>query len=215
MSGRYSVTIRSTAGCTGTVVLTTSVVVSARNAIPTITGIRVNGQLPNNQNTVPVLEGRAINFSVTASNAVTYSWRSSTGFSSTLQNPSIANASVANAGQYVVVAQNGCQFFGARTVNVAIVRSSRMALSEAPRFPLVVEAYPNPTRNNLTIRVNQALSQDAQLRVVDVLGSEVHFQELKPQDTEVNLSVRAWASGVYVVSVEAQGERASVRVHKD
>jgi surface protein len=218
MSGTYSVRIASTAGCTGTVTLTVSVVVSPRNAIPTVTSIRVNGQLPNNQNTVSVLEGAAVNFSVTAFNTVTYSWRSSTGFSSTLQNPSIANASVANAGQYVVVAQNGCQFFGARTVNVAIIRSSRVsAAKEETKLSLQLSVAPNPVTDWLAIRADGVDGSALHLRVVDVQGRSCLRTMLEPVEGKAvhRFDLRPLPVGLYLLEAEDQhGQRATVKVVK-
>lgn len=57
----------------------------------------------------PICEGTALNFSAQNVNSGTFSWSHSNGFTSAVQNPSIAAASAAAAGQYTcVVSVNGC-----------------------------------------------------------------------------------------------------------
>jgi len=76
---------------------TTNVVV---NPVPVITAIGSNS---------PVCSGTTITLTATANAGSTYAWTGPNGFSSNVQNPTIPNASNANAGNYNCVATlNGC-----------------------------------------------------------------------------------------------------------
>lgn len=59
----------------------------------------------------PVCAGEAVTFTTSSSDALTYSWSGPNGFSSTLASPTIANATVSDAGTYELVVENqatGC-----------------------------------------------------------------------------------------------------------
>jgi hypothetical protein len=215
MEGTYSVSVIEWA-CTTSA--TTSVAVNALNKVPTITSVRVNGLLPNARNIVTVPAGQPINFSVTAINAIYYSWRSSTGFSSTLQNPSIANASIANQGQYVVVARNGCQFFGARTVVVQIGSSpTRIASAEdAEGIEMEINAYPNPVSKTLTVEVRLKEAQPLQLKLLNSIGqSNGSWQLSEPSTTHrTELDLSHLTGGIYLLEAQAGQQRAVKRVVK-
>jgi len=64
---------------------------------------------PIASNSGPVCEGATVNIAATDIIGATYQWSGPGGFSSTLQNPSITNATAAMSGPYTVVAtKNGC-----------------------------------------------------------------------------------------------------------
>ena len=99
-SGDYDVVVTDANGC-GSATSSVSVVI---NENPVIDNISNNG---------PICAGSTLDLSVTVSGGTalyTYSWSGPDGFSSTAQNPSIANATTANAGDYdvVVTDANGC-----------------------------------------------------------------------------------------------------------
>jgi hypothetical protein len=83
-------------GC-GVISATTSVVV----------GVNLNGT--NAANNSPVCVGSSIQLSATFLSGATYSWTGPNGFTSTIHNPVIPNASFANAGNYqVLISSVGC-----------------------------------------------------------------------------------------------------------
>jgi hypothetical protein len=178
----------------------------------------VNGQLPNARGIVTVPTGQAINFSITASNALTYSWQSSTGFSSTLQNPSISNATIANQGQYIVVARNNCQFFAARSVSVRIgSASTRLTNAEdAEGIEIEINAYPNPVSNSLTVEVRLKEAHPLQLKLLNSAGQTSGTWQLSEASTvhrtELNLS--DLTGGIYLLEAQAGQQRAVKRVVK-
>ena len=95
MAGTYSVTV-TTNGCTSGVG-TTAVVVNATPATPTASS------------NTPVCTGNTINLSTPAVAGATYSWTGPNSFGSSVQNPSVTNATTAMSGTYsVTVTANGC-----------------------------------------------------------------------------------------------------------
>ncbi len=97
-SGTYLVTVTDGNGCTSAAG-STSVTVNPNPATPTASN---NG---------PICAGSALSLSATSTTAgVSYSWTGPNGFSSNAQNPSIANATTAASGTYLVTVTdgNGC-----------------------------------------------------------------------------------------------------------
>ncbi|MFD2161777.1 LamG-like jellyroll fold domain-containing protein [Paradesertivirga mongoliensis] len=77
-------------------------------------------------NNGPVTAGSAINLAATGTG--TFAWTGPNGFTSALQNPSISNASSANAGTYTVtINQNGCT--NTASTNVVVLSTPARALS--------------------------------------------------------------------------------------
>ncbi len=106
-AGTYTVVATNANNCTAEA--STTVVV---NAVPTITA----------SNTGEYCEGQTISLSAT-SNATSFAWSGPNGFTSTLQNPTIANSTVSNAGTYTVVAANanGCS---AEATTIVVVNTT-------------------------------------------------------------------------------------------
>ena len=119
-SGTYNVTI-TVAGCTS-VAGTTSVVVNALPATPTASN---NG---------PLCAGATLNLSTPLVAGATYAWTGPNSFSSTLQNPTIATVTAADAGTYnVTVTVAGCtSVAGTTTVVINPVPATPTASNNGP-----------------------------------------------------------------------------------
>ncbi len=103
MSGTYTVTVTSAAGCSSTGTTTVTV-----NALPVVTA-----------SSGTFCEGSTINLSSTGGSM--YSWTGPNSFSSTSQNPALANATPAMAGTYTVTATNsGTSCSNTATTTVAL-----------------------------------------------------------------------------------------------
>ena len=89
--------------------------------------VGVTGLSLNSNATASVSGGACVGSTIqlTASGGATYSWTGPGGFTSTLQNPVIPNASIANNGNYVcvVTAANGCSGTASVIVNVGAAPS--------------------------------------------------------------------------------------------
>ena len=95
----------------------------------------------------PLCAGSTVNFTASsATTGVTYLWSGPGAFSSPLQNPSIANATVANSGNYFVTASlNGCTSLAAM---VSVV------VNPTPALPAATSNAPICANNNLSLFSN-------------------------------------------------------------
>jgi hypothetical protein len=76
---------------------------------------------PTASNTGPYCAGSTISLSTPAVSGATYSWTGPAGFASAVRNPTIPNATVANAGQYsVTVTAGGCLTSSPGTTSVTV-----------------------------------------------------------------------------------------------
>jgi len=83
----------------------------------------------------PVCSGNALNFSTQALAGATYNWTGPNGYRSSTQNPVIANASMADAGDYhLSVTVNGCQS--------ASPSSTTVGVKQTPTPPAVANNSP-------------------------------------------------------------------------
>jgi len=120
-AGSYTVVITDASGCSATASTTVAV-----------------GSQPVAANSGPVCDGGTINLSATA--GTSYAWTGPNGFTSNLQNPVIANATLAAAGSYTVIVGglSGCSGVATTTVTInpkplvtASVNSSTLCAGEA------------------------------------------------------------------------------------
>lgn len=116
-AGTYIVTVTDTQGCTRVA----SVTVSVTNQIMALASY--NG---------PLCTGAML--SLTASGGVSYAWAGPNGFTNNTQNPNINNATIQNAGTYIVTvtAANSCQ----ATASVEVVIHGTLNVSSSSNTPV-------------------------------------------------------------------------------
>ncbi len=102
-NGAYLLTVTNTNGCTASA--TTSVTIYA---LPTATA----------SSNSPICSGTTLNLS--ASGGTSYAWTGVSGYSSTDQNPSIANANISATGKYQVIVTNGNNCTAMATTSVTV-----------------------------------------------------------------------------------------------
>ena len=221
MSGTYSATVRNSGGCSTTV--STSVVVSP-NVAPSITSLRVNGNLPNAQtNTVTACTNAPVTLTVAATNAVTYSWRGPTGagsgFTSSLASPVEMPIASPRQGQYTVTVRNGCQVFNQRVINIQLINCSNTRLANAEdteAIEMEINAYPNPVSKTLRVEVRLKEPAAVQLKLLNSVGQTNGTWQLSEvrnfHQTELNLA--DLQGGVYLLEAQAGSQRAVKRVVK-
>ncbi|HKS25131.1 MAG TPA: IPT/TIG domain-containing protein [Thermoanaerobaculia bacterium] len=137
-AGTYSLTV-TVNGCTSPAG-TTSVVV---NPIPST---------PSPSNGGPYCAGGTISLSTPTVSGAAYHWTGPNGFTSALQNPTRANATLADAGTYfVTVTVNGCPSAGGTTsVVVSSVPATPLASNGGPYCAGATIALSTPTVANAT-----------------------------------------------------------------
>jgi gliding motility-associated-like protein len=122
-AGVYSVTATSL-GCTSTKG-TTNVIVNPIPATPTVTS------------NSPICVGQTLNLSTSAVGGASYSWNGPNSYTSSVQNPSISNAAVINAGTYsLAVTVSGCTS-ATGTVN-AVINSTPVTPTASVNNPVCV-----------------------------------------------------------------------------
>ena len=132
-TGTYSITI-TVAGCTsaaGTVAVTV-------NSAPVS---------PTASSNTPVCTGDSLLLSSSTIAGATYSWTGPNAFTSTLQNPFIANTTLLGAGTYTVVANNGCASSPATTV--VVVNPTPITPTAGSNSPICVGSTLNLTSNTV------------------------------------------------------------------
>ncbi len=102
-AGVYSVTVTDAHNCQNTI--NTTVVI---NALP----------VPTISSNSPICAGATLNLS--AGGGISYSWSGPNGFTSTLQNPSIVNATIAASGLYTVTVTNSNQCREEISININV-----------------------------------------------------------------------------------------------
>ena len=129
MAGVYSVTA-TVAGCPGPAGTTTVVI----NPTP-IT--------PSASSNSPVCQGTTINLSTPLVSGATYAWSGPNGFTSSLQNPIVANAQAVNAGSYsVTVTMAGC---------ISAAGSTTVVVNPTPATPTASSSSPDCVGQTLTL----------------------------------------------------------------
>jgi gliding motility-associated-like protein len=140
-SGQYAVSVEVN-GCTSPPALTTVTV----NSLPIVPAITSNS---------PVCSGNTLSLFAPAFPGTVYSWTGPNGFTSSSQNPAIANASLQNAGNYQLsVSLNGCWSASASTTGILVKQTpsapsltSNSPLCEGSTLNLAASAVPGGTCN--------------------------------------------------------------------
>lgn len=102
---------------------------------------------PNATSNAPICAGNTLSFGAPSSN-VNYLWTGPNGFTDSVQNPSIANATTSMSGSYYLTVENiatGCVSF-ADTVNVLV--------NVTPVLPNIISNAPLCVGSNLTLTAN-------------------------------------------------------------
>jgi hypothetical protein len=85
------------------------------------------------------------------------------------------------------------------------------SMSESEK--MLVQVYPNPATDLLTIRVGESIpSKPLNVNVVDVMGHVVFAESVSA--SEFRLDVSQWPSGVYFLQVEQDGQRFGRKILK-
>ncbi|MBI3511610.1 MAG: PKD domain-containing protein [Bacteroidetes bacterium] len=175
-NGTYSVTV-TVAGCSSSSAATTTVTINATPAPPTASS------------NSPLCVGSTLNLSASNVAGATYSWTGPSSFSSSTQNNTIANVTLANGGTYTVtVTVNGCTSNNA-TTNVVI--------HPIPNPPVASSNSPVCTGNTLNLTANNIAGATYSWTGPNSFSSGVQ----NPNITNITLA----GAGTYSVTVTVLG----------
>ncbi|OGX86016.1 hypothetical protein BEN47_13645 [Hymenobacter lapidarius] len=109
-----------------------------------------------------------------------------------------------------------CQAHGAPgfgQYGVLTVVATPSAALDARTAGITLNVYPNPTRGQITVQLNQKPGADYKLRVSNIIGQEVRTIALKPELTAAGLPVDLsnLRAGVYFYSLVVDGKVASTK----
>ncbi len=132
-SGLYTLVTTSTSGCQS---ISTSILVVVTNAISTTSNSSICSGNTLSLSTTLVAPGLGL---------TTYFWEGPSGFSSTLQNPTISNTTAVMSGTYTVTATTG---------GVSASESIDVIIYDTPTVPIINTNSPVCSGNTLTITAN-------------------------------------------------------------
>lgn len=105
-----------------------------------------------------------------------------------------------------------CQAHGAAggigQAGTLIVSGTPSAKLDARTAGVILSVYPNPSRGQVTVQLNQKAGQDYKLRLSNIIGQEVRTIALKPELTTTGLPVDLsdLHAGVYFYSLLVDGK---------
>ena len=181
MSGNYEVTATLN-GCTSSIE-TTSVAV---NLIPIAPIANYNG---------PVDEGDTLTLLATTIAGASYLWSGPNGFTSTLQNPMVSNATtLVMAGTYAVtVTVNGCT---SNAENILVIVNTTVGGNNMLNKHNIT-IYPNPTSDKVTMNYNGV--NLISYTIYNSLGAIVQQGNIYHGSNLIDVS--AFANGIYTIRV--------------
>lgn len=206
MAGVYTLAVKGTGGCSGT--NTISVQVISKNSV----------SVSSNS---PVAQGGTIQLSANGGLAYSksYQWGGPNSFSSTLQNPTRANAIKAYGGKYLLTFNGAC---GTATASLSVVVNSSMrevavdgGITE-PVIDMEWDTYPNPFTNTLKVEIKLRKASPLGLKIFDAIGRERGVWESKAElfIHRFELDLSDWQGGIYLMEAQTPDTRQMKRVVK-
>ncbi|MBX3164985.1 MAG: T9SS type A sorting domain-containing protein [Bacteroidetes bacterium] len=189
----YTVTLRAANG-SGTASISQTIAVVPRTPIPVI--------LPN----TPLISVCALTttLGVSPGGADSYIW--SDGSTTSVIDIPVPNVSSSN----VTYSISGTNFCGTNTVSrTYVIENTCVGISENTLSERL-SVYPNPAHEQFTVYLPNANSIYT-IKMINVLGSVVYEESVK-NTSSLNINVANNAKGVYFLSVEANGEKATKKI---
>lgn len=151
----------------------------------------------------PACTGSSIYFSASTTSTLTlnYLWSGPNSFTSSVQNPNIANASLTNAGTYTVIVYDaiGCSENAIINMSVSVCTGISEITSE-----INAKLFPNPNTGNFKV----GLEEDCSISIINSIGQEVFTGQLSKGNNFINL--QAYPDGIYMVRFFSNNEKSKV-----
>ncbi|QIP12050.1 T9SS type A sorting domain-containing protein [Spirosoma aureum] len=151
---------------------------------------------------------------LSATGGGTYLWQGPNNYSSSVQNPSIANAKAGMSGDYVVKVTNteSCTASASVKVTVSLITGIE---PDADGIGLTVS--PNPISEECTIKLVLDKPAPAMVRLLSTAGKEVRQWESNKSTRfhEATFRLADLPAGLYIIQVKANDKTASEKVLKN
>ncbi|HEX8326146.1 MAG TPA: T9SS type A sorting domain-containing protein [Hymenobacter sp.] len=101
-----------------------------------------------------------------------------------------------------------CTSHGGMTGTLIVTAATPTATLDARTAGISLSVYPNPSRGQVIVQLNQRPGQDYKLRLSNIIGQEIRTIALKPELTAAGLPVdlNDLRSGVYFYSLLVEGK---------
>jgi hypothetical protein len=154
------------------------------------------------QDTMPCI---GVPYMMDAGPGLIYLWSDgSTNQTLTVSSSNVYSVTVSNA--------SGCE--NSDAINVTFVTCAVSNPSTANRSG-VVNIYPNPVHNELTVNVSKIKDTDVTLTLTDILGNKLFFSnESANYGYSKKIDIHALPAGIYLMKVEYNGEVNTSRIIK-
>lgn len=144
----------------------------------------------------------AYQFTDSSAAATSWNWDFGDGNSSALENPTHTYTA---QGIYTVVltVSNGCG-----TDTISKVLDTTVGIEDA--FASQVQVWPNPSNGLFQVQLPEGLIAPVTLRVVDLMGQEVHVSEVEQE--KVGLDLQGLSKGIYLLHLNYMGSEHSIKL---
>jgi subtilisin-like proprotein convertase family protein len=200
-----TLSVRATNGCGTSTSRSLSV-----NAAVSVPGV-ING--PST-----ICKGAAgVAFSVTpVYGATSHNWTAPSGatFASGQGSASVSiNFSLSAASGYVrVAASNACGTSSYQRKSITLTTCPR--ITDGSSLPMELSLIPNPATEQVELRYNANEGESAQITIINVIGQEIYSGQTTAEQgiNTLNIDLRKFHRGVYIVSLRLAGEVQSKRL---
>ena len=76
-----------------------------------------------------------------------------------------------------------------------------------------LKMYPNPATDNVFIEMNEISGSEIQVSVFDITG-KLKFQQIKPMNNKIEIDVRNFENGIYLISVKTNNKQQILKLIK-
>ncbi|MFO0356438.1 MAG: T9SS type A sorting domain-containing protein [Sphingobacteriaceae bacterium] len=143
-----------------------------------------------------------LNSSYSGTNSPTFNWYGPNSFTSSVQNPTIANANPTHVGIYTLVINNGGCVETATTQITNVSECTGITAVNLNDVPFKI--YPNPTLSDFIISFDTKTIENISVQIIDskgILLNNFTGDKFYNCRNEIKIDLTAYCSGVYFVNI--------------
>jgi hypothetical protein len=118
---------------------------------------------------------------------------------------------------YTMSVRCNCEFYGVKSVSdwssIDFTTPYANSVTKTNQSNVMIDVYPNPVKNTLTIRASGLLSKTGNALITDINGKVIKHIAIESEATEVNVS--GLASGVYIIKYTNEQQSTTVKFTKE